>query len=152
MSSRAIISSLPKYEPKVHVDDNEIKKIDLNIRDMQTKYPIGCMCCGNTYLPKRYSSMISQHFTTSKHKKLCIIPTNEDLKNNFGNSKDIYDAFDQKCREIRELKKLNYQYKDELEKLKTINETMQNINLSYQKTLVNYKKSDDIPIANLIDI
>lgn len=37
----------PNYEPKTDWD-NQIKK-DLNIRDLQSMYPNGCICCGNIY-------------------------------------------------------------------------------------------------------
>ena len=52
---------------------------------------------------------------TQKHEKLCIKPKNDAFKNDFGNSENIIEAFDNKCREIRELKKLNHEYKNELE-------------------------------------
>ena len=67
----SIIEVLPNYEPKINETNTE--KIDLNIRDLQNKYPIGCICCGNTFYPKRYSSMIASHFNTTKHKKNVFI-------------------------------------------------------------------------------
>ena len=39
----SIVEVLPNYEPKI--DDKQFKKIDLNIRDLQQRYPNGCICC-----------------------------------------------------------------------------------------------------------
>ena len=63
----SLITVYPTYEPKI--DSDNMIKIDLNIRDLQNKYPFGCICCGTTFTPKKYSSMIAQHFNTIKHKK-----------------------------------------------------------------------------------
>ena len=112
----AITVVLPNYSPKIN--ETYTEKVDLNIRDLQNKYPNGCICCGNTYTPKKYSSLISQHFNTAKHKKKCLIPANLEFKDDYGASISIQDAYDDKCKEVRELKKLNYKYKDELDDLK----------------------------------
>jgi len=111
----SLISVIPDYEPKT--DEKLMIKINLNIRDLQSKYPHGCKCCGNTYLPRRYSTMIASHFNTKKHDKLCIEPSNILLKNDYGNSINIIEAFDNKCKENRKLKKLNNEYKSQLDKL-----------------------------------
>ena len=112
MTNMSIIEVLPNYCPKI--DDVNNKKIDLNIRDLQIKYPNGCVCCNVTYLPKKYSSLIAQHFNTKKHKKLCLDPANEIFKQDCGSNENILDIFDLKCKENRELKKLNYSYKEEI--------------------------------------
>tara|TARA_Y100000768_G_C23851847_1_gene621416 strand:- start:355 stop:711 length:357 start_codon:yes stop_codon:yes gene_type:complete len=112
----SIIEVLPNYEPKINETNTE--KIDLNIRDLQNKFPLGCICCGNTFYPKRYSSMIASHFNTAKHKKRCLHPANKLYKEEFGSSDNLNDAFDNKCKELRQIKKLNYEYKDELYKIK----------------------------------
>ena len=145
-----LINVIPNYEPKL--DESLFEKVDLNIRDLQNKFPNGCICCGNTYLPRKYSTMISSHFNTKKHKKLCLGPANIDFKNNFGNSKDLQDAFDNKCKENRELKKLNYEYKNEIDKLKNSNEILHKINLEYQENSLKYSKIKNIPCTNLIDL
>ena len=100
---------------------------------------------------KKYSSLIAQHFNTKKHKKLCLDVENETFKNDFGNSKDLQEAFNNKCKENRELKKLNYNYKDEITQLKNSNFALQKINLEYQeKSLIINKKSTNS--INLIDL
>jgi hypothetical protein len=76
-----IIEVLPNYETKINEDNTE--KIDLNIRDLQNKYPNGCICCGTTFYPKKFSSMIASHFNTSKHKKKCLWPANQLFKEEF---------------------------------------------------------------------
>tara|TARA_Y100000816_G_C25903865_1_gene471499 strand:- start:232 stop:675 length:444 start_codon:yes stop_codon:yes gene_type:complete len=145
----SIVEVLPNYEPKI--DDKQFKKVDLNIRDLQQRYPNGCICCNNKYYPKKYSSLIAQHFNTKKHKKLCLDVENETFKNDFGNSKDLQEAFNNKCKENRELKKLNYNYKDEITQLKNSNFALQKINLEYQeKSLIINKKSTNS--INLIDL
>ena len=65
-----LIENLPIYEPKINENNNE--KINLNIRDLQNKYPNGCICCGTTFYPRKFSSLISSHFNTAKHKKSLI--------------------------------------------------------------------------------
>lgn len=145
-----LINVIPNYEPKL--DEVCFEIIDLNIRDLQNKFPNGCICCGNTYLPKRYSSLIAQHFNTKKHKKLCLLPANIDFKNNFGNSLSLKEAFDKMCKENRELKKLNYEYKEELDKLKNSIEILNKINLEYQKKILEGNKIKNIPCTNLIDL
>jgi len=129
----SIIEILPNYEPKINILNTE--KIDLNIRDLQNKYPFGCICCGNTYLPKKYSSLIAQHFNTNKHKKLCIIPSNELFKEDYGTSNNLVEAFECKCKENRDLKKLNYNYKEELDKIKNKCELLETLNIRLQEKI-----------------
>ena len=110
----SIIEIKPKYEPKIN--ENNTEKVDLNIRDLQNKYPNGCICCGTTFTPSKFSSMIASHFNTAKHKKKCLYPANQLFKEEFGSSSNLKEAFDNKCKELREEKKLAYQYKDESDK------------------------------------
>ena len=145
-----IIEIIPSYEPKINEDNTE--KIDLNIRDLQKKYPNGCICCGNTFYPKRYSSMIASHFNTLKHKKRCLYPANEIFKEEFGSSNNLKEAFDMKCKELREQKKLAYQYKNESEKLKILNESLQELNIQLQKRFTEIYKPNNINCENLIDL
>ena len=98
-----IIEVLPNYETKINEDNTE--KIDLNIRDLQNKYPNGCICCGTTFYPRKFSSMITSHFNTTKHKKKCLLSANQIFKEEFGSSNNLTEAFDNKCRELREQKK-----------------------------------------------
>tara|TARA_Y100001935_G_scaffold255431_1_gene268409 strand:+ start:4910 stop:5350 length:441 start_codon:yes stop_codon:yes gene_type:complete len=143
----SIIEVLPNYEPKINETNTE--KIDLNIRDLQNKYPIGCICCGNTFYPKRYSSMIASHFNTTKHKKKCIYPANKLYKEDFGSSNNLNDAFDNKCKELREIKKLNYEYKDELDKIKKKYEILEKLNIYLQNNMM--KQSPDVNCGDLIN-
>ena len=143
----SIIEVLPNYCPKI--DEVNNKKIDLNIRDLQNKYPIGCICCGNTFYPKRYSSMIASHFNTTKHKKKCLYPANKLYKEDFGSSNNLNDAFDNKCKELREIKKLNYEYKDELDKIKKKYEILEKLNIYLQNNIM--KQSPNVNCGDLIN-
>ena len=146
----SLIEVLPLYEPKIN--DMNTEKIDLNIRDLQSKYPNGCTCCGTTFYPKKYSSMIASHFNTNKHKKRCISIANASFKEEFGTANNLSEAFDKKCKELREIKKLNYEYKEELDKLKKKNEILQEINIKYQLQNEMIDKKTSLICDNLIDI
>ena len=145
-----IIEILPTYEPKIN--ENNTEKIDLNIRDLQNKYPNGCMCCGTTFYPKKYSSMIASHFNTAKHKKKCLYPANQLFKEEFGSSNNLKEAFDSKCKELREEKKIAYQYKDELDKIKLKCETLEKLNIKLQEKLTETLKTKYVRCENLIDL
>jgi hypothetical protein len=145
-----IIEVLTTYEPKIN--ENNTEKIDLNIRDLQNKYPNGCICCGTTFYPKKYSSMIASHFNTAKHKKKCLYPANQLFKEEFGTSNNLKEAFDSKCKELREEKKLAYQYKDELDKIKLKCETLEKLNIKLQEKLTETLKTKYVRCENLIDL
>ena len=145
-----IIEVLTTYEPKIN--ENNTEKIDLNIRDLQNKYPNGCICCGTTFYPKKYSSMIASHFNTAKHKKKCLYPANQLFKEEFGSSNNLKEAFDNKCKELREEKKLAYQYKDELDKIKLKCETLEKLNIKLQEKLTETLKPPLVKCENLIEL
>ncbi len=145
-----IVEVLTTYEPKIN--ENNTEKIDLNIRDLQNKYPNGCICCGTTFYPKKYSSMIASHFNTAKHKKKCLYPANQLFKEEFGSSNNLKEAFDNKCKELREEKKLAYQYKDELDKIKLKCETLEKLNIKLQEKLTETLKTKYVRCENLIDL
>ena len=102
---------------------------DMNIRDLQFKYPNGCKCCGIIYRKDKFSTLVNSHFRTNKHKKLCINPANYKFKLDFKEVNDINIAYEEKCKENRVLKKLNYEYKHELDKLKETFNSPKCINL-----------------------
>ena len=147
----SLIEVLPDYEPKINETNTE--KIDLNIRDLQNKYPNGCLCCGTTFYPRKFSSMIASHFNTAKHKKKCLYPANQLFKEEFGSSNNLTEAFDTKCKELRESKKLVYQYKDELDKLRLRLrcETVEKLNIKLQEKISESYKPI-VKCENLIDL
>ena len=145
----SIINVLPIYEPKI--DEITMTKIDLNIRDLQDKYSHGCICCGTIFYPKKFSSMISSHFNTIKHKKKCINPNNQEFKQDFGSSNNLHEAFENKCKENRNLKKLNYEYKDEIDKSKFKIERLEQLNMKLQD-LIQCGNNSNIKCENLIDL
>lgn len=147
----SLIEVLPNYEPKIN--ENNSEKVDLNIRDLQHKYPNGCICCGNEFRPRKFSSMIASHFNTAKHKKKCLVPANKLFKEDFGSSNNLTEAFDNKCKELRDLKKLNYEYKAEMELIKDKYEVLENLNIKLQERLnIETSKSIVIKCENLIDL
>lgn len=146
----SIIKVLPDYEPKNNEFNSE--KVDLNIRDLQAKYPFGCICCGNKYAPKKYSSMIASHFNTTKHKKNCLLPANKQFLEDFGSSNNLPEAFDNKCKEVRSLKKLIYEYKDELETLKIKYKKLEELNINLQQNIINTSKPKFVECKDLIDL
>ena len=143
----SLIEVTPNYEPKINTTNDE--KVDMNIGDLQNKFPKGCNCCGKTYLPKKYSSLIAQHFNTAKHKKQCLTPANQLFKEEFGSSTNVTDAFDSKCKENRELKKLNYEYKDAFDKLNARYEILVNLNIQLQEKMT--RTSNNVVCENLIE-
>ena len=110
-----LTNSIPDYEPKT--DWKDFKKVDMNIRDLQQNYVHGCKCCGNIYNPGRYSALI-QHFKTQKHKKLCLDSANQTFSSDMNEANDMNTAYEEKCKENRKLKQLNYNYKEEINMLK----------------------------------
>ena len=146
----SIVLTLPTYEPKIN--ENNTEKVDLNIRDLQDKYINGCICCGTNFYPRKFSSMIASHFNTAKHKKKCLNPANYLFKEEFGSSSNLKEAFDSKCKELREEKKLAYEYKEELEKLKFKCETLEKLNIKLQEKISEILKSKIVKCENLIDL
>lgn len=146
----SIVLTLPNYEPKIN--ENNTEKVDLNIRDLQDKYTNGCICCGTTFYPRKFSSMIASHFNTAKHKKKCLNPANYLFKEDFGSSNNLKEAFDSKCKELREEKKLAYEYKEELEKLKFKCETLEKLNIKLQERISDILNPKNVECENLIDL
>lgn len=146
----SIVLTLPIYEPKIN--ENNTEKVDLNIRDLQDKYINGCICCGTNFYPRKFSSMIASHFNTAKHKKKCLNPANYLFKEEFGSSSNLKEAFDSKCKELREEKKLAYEYKEELEKLKFKCETLEKLNIKLQERISDILNPKNVECENLIDL
>jgi len=146
----SIVLTLPTYEPKIN--ENNTEKVDLNIRDLQDKYINGCICCGTNFYPRKFSSMIASHFNTTKHKKKCLNPANYLFKEEFGSSSNLKEAFDSKCKELREEKKLAYEYKEELEKLKFKYETLEKLNIKLQERISDILNPKNVECENLIDL
>lgn len=147
----SIILTLPIYEPKIN--ENNTEKVDLNIRDLQEKYPNGCICCGTTFTTGKFYQMRASHFNTAKHKKKCLNVANQLFKQDFGSSKNITEAYDNKCKELREEKKIAYKYKeeldktkDELAKYKIKNEVLEALNIKLQEKMLT-----NVSCENLID-
>ena len=93
--------------------------------------------------------MIASHFNTAKHKKRCLYPANKLYKEEFGSSNNLNDAFENKCKELREIKKLNYEYKDELDKIKKKYEILEKLNIELQNKTI--KQSPNVICGDLIN-
>lgn len=107
-----------KYQPKSNFD--KFIKEDLSHSELKKKYPTGCICCDKLYTPTEYSKMISQHFKTKKHQKNVIDPANLLFYNDFKNSNDINQLYEEKCKENRILKKVNYEYSEKIKELEAL--------------------------------
>ncbi len=129
-----ITNVYPSYEPKTDWENQ--KKIDMNIRDLQGKFPNGCRCCGNIYTRDKFSILVSSHFKTKKHNKLCLEPSNRSFETDFREVNDINVAYEESCKENRQLKRLNYEL---FEKIKNL-----------EKQLNIYTGSGSINIIDLI--
>ena len=110
-----ITNVYPSYEPKTDWENQ--KKVDMNIRDLQGKFPNGCQCCGNIYTRNKFSILVSSHFKTKKHKKLCLEPSNVSFETNFREVNDINVAYEESCKENRQLKRLNYELFEKIKNL-----------------------------------
>tara|TARA_B100000287_G_C20651060_1_gene786937 strand:+ start:1184 stop:1570 length:387 start_codon:yes stop_codon:yes gene_type:complete len=112
-----MLTNIIKYEPKTDWENN--RKIDMNIRDLQEKYPSGCNCCGKFYAKSDFSKLISSHFKTKKHHTKCLQIANEKFIEDFREISDINKDFEEKCKENRYLKQLVYELREENKQLKT---------------------------------
>ena len=119
-----MLTNIINYEPKTDWENN--RKIDMNIRDLQEKYPNGCNCCGKFYSKNEFSRLVSSHFKTKKHKTKCLDISNEKFISDFRSVTDINRDFEEKCKEIRycktiifDLRRENKELKDELSKYYT---------------------------------
>ena len=83
------------------------------------------------------------------------------MKGNSGPTKNqtfglnnLKEAFDTKCKELREEKKLAYQYKDELDKLKNKCEILEKLNIKLQEKIseTSILKPTYVKCENLIDL
>lgn len=128
-----MLTNVVKYEPKT--DWEKHCKVDMNIRDLQEKYPSGCYCCNKFYSRTEFSKLVSSHFKTKKHISKCLQIADEKFISDFKQVSDINRDFEEKCKEIRYLKQMLYESREE--------------NIALKKELSSYC----VPIyKNLIDI
>lgn len=148
--------TLPNYCPKINESTCEAR--DLDLAEMRREYPFGFICCGNHYLLDKYSSGFrSSHIKTSKHKKNVLMPATLEYKENLGDCDTLLEAFQKKCKENKELKKLNLQKQIEIDKEKLNKERIVECNLELQeeiKRLKNKLKPIRLKVKeeNLIDL
>ena len=152
---RKIICLLPDYCPRIDESSSEAR--DLDLPEMKRNYPNGFKCCGIDYIPDKFSQFRGQHRHTSKHKKNVLDPKTQEHKQNLGDSDSIYEAFDKKCKEIRQLKKLILEKEKDIENEKFFKERILNSNLELQEEIKELKKKLKpkkliVNEANLIDM
>lgn len=111
-----MLTNIIQYEPKTDWENH--RKIDMNIRDLQEKYPNGCNCCGNFYSKCDFYRLVSSHFKTKKHLKKCVQIADEKFKTDFKEVSDINRDFEEKCKENRYLKQMNYELREENKQLR----------------------------------
>lgn len=111
-----MLTNIINYEPKTDWENN--CKVDMNIRDLQEKYPNGCNCCGKFYARPDFYRLVSNHFKTKKHFVKCLQIADEKFKTDFKNVSDIHKDFEEKCKENRYLKQIVYELREEVKELK----------------------------------
>ena len=112
-----MLTNIINYEPKT--DWQKHRKVDMNIRDLQEKYPNGCNCFGKFYAKSDFYRLVSSHFKTKKHQTKCVDIFNEKFLSDFKEVSDINSDFEEKCKENRYLKTLIYELRQENKELKT---------------------------------
>jgi hypothetical protein len=150
-----IQQSKPQYYPKIDSYTNEARDLDLS--ELRRKYPIGFKCCDNNYLPEKFSQFRAQHIKTCKHIRKVISPATQEFKENLGDSDSLLEAFEKKCRENRELKKLNLQKQLEIDKEKLDKDRILQRNIDLQEEIKELKtKNKQVKLKireeNLIDL
>tara|TARA_Y100000741_G_scaffold361234_1_gene344834 strand:+ start:1163 stop:1549 length:387 start_codon:yes stop_codon:yes gene_type:complete len=111
-----MLTNIINYEPKTDWENN--CKVNMNIRDLQEKYPNGCNCCGKFYGRPDFSRMVASHFKTKKHYEKCLQVADEKFKTDFKQVSDINRDFEEKCKENRYLKQMIYELREENKDLK----------------------------------
>lgn len=145
---------LPKYCPKIDSLTNEARDLDLS--EMKREYPRGFICCENDYTLEKFSQFRGQHIKTSKHKKKVLFPASQEYKENLGDCDSLLEAFQKKCKENRELKKLNLQKQIEIDKEKFTKDKVLEYNIELQEVIKELKKKTKqvkliVKEENLID-
>jgi hypothetical protein len=149
-----IICILPDYCPRIDESSSEAR--DLDLPEMRRNYPNGFKCCGVHYTPAKYSQFRT-HMKRPIHKKNVLDPKTQEHKENLGDCDTLLEAFDKKCKEIRQLKKLISQKEKDIENEKVIKERFLNSNLELQEEITELKKKTKptkiiVKEANLIDM
>lgn len=147
--------TLPDYCPRIDESSSEAR--DLDLAEMRRNYPNGFICCGNHYTPAKYSQFRAAHMKTPKHNKNVLIPKTQEHKENLGDCDTLLEAFDKKCKENRELKTLNLQKQNEIDKEKANKERVLQCNIELQEEIKELKKKLKpvkliVREANLIDM
>ena len=133
-----LVQRLPDYCPKINETLGQARDLDLS--EMRREYSQGFICCGNEYILVKFSQFKSQHIKSKKHKKNVLDPTTQEYKENLGDSDTLLEAFQKKCKENRELKKINLQKQLELDKEKMSRERLLLCNIELQEEIKELKK------------
>jgi hypothetical protein len=133
-----LVQRLPNYCPKINESLGQAR--DLDLPEMRREYPIGFICCGNEYLSVKFSQFKAQHIKSKKHYKNVLDLATEEYKENLGDCDTLLEAFQKKCRENKELKKLNLQKQIEIDKEKLNKERIVECNLELQEEIKELKK------------
>ena len=94
---------------------------------------------------------------SNKHKKKVLLPASQEYKENLGDCDSLLEAFQKKCRENRELKKLNLQKQLEIDKEKSSKDKLVQYNIYLQEEIKELKrKSKQVKLIvkeeNLIEL
>lgn len=139
---------LPNYCPKIDETIGEARDLDLN--EMRREFSCGFICCGNTYLPNRFAPFRGSHIKSKKHQKNILDPATQDYKENLGDCDTLVEAFQKKCKENKESKKLILQKQNEIDRVLRCNIDLQEENKELKKKLKPVKLK--VKEENLIDL
>tara|TARA_B100001093_G_C26755947_1_gene983388 strand:+ start:126 stop:572 length:447 start_codon:yes stop_codon:yes gene_type:complete len=143
-----LVQRLPNYCPKINEILGEAR--DLDLTEMRREYPHGFICCGNEYLLGKFSQFRGQHMKSKKHQKNILDSATQEYKENLGDCDTLLEAFQKKCKENRELKKLNLQKQTELDRVLRCNIELQEEIKEFKKKLKPVKLK--VKEENLIDL
>jgi hypothetical protein len=111
---------------------------------------MGFICCGTNYGLQKFSQFRNKHMKNEKHKKNILDPATKEYRENLGDCDTLLEAFQKKCKENKELKKLNLQKQNQLDRISQCNIELQEDIKELKKKIKPIKLK--VKEANLIDL
>lgn len=126
-----LVEVLPNYCPKIDENMNSARDLDRN--ELIRTYPKGFKCCGIIYQKNKFTQFRASHIKTKIHRESILDAETNNFKENFGDSDTLVEAFQKKCKEIRQIKSLLVQKQIELDKQKVLVEKLMTCNIDLQE-------------------
>lgn len=143
-----VAKPLPNYCPIIDETTGEARNLDLS--EMRRIYPMGFICCGRNYGLQKFPQFRNKHMKNEKHKKNILDPATKEYRENLGDCDTLLEAFQKKCKENKELKKLNLQKQNQLDRISQCNIELQEDIKELKKKIKPIKLK--VKEANLIDL